>query len=170
MMHGGPDSDLYSRLESLSKAMESSGRIDEHEHPDAYGAILDAMRFVAAAPHPPIDPDADLAARLEQHARIHDEHVPYDSEQARWAADLRAAAEVVRGASAQPQAAGLRQEIARLRTALRFYARGEHYTLDEREEFDTVSGEPQNWLCSGLEESATMVENGTCCPVCVAGH
>lgn len=46
--HGGPDSDLYSRLESLSKVMESSGRIDEHEHPDAYGAILDAMRFVAA--------------------------------------------------------------------------------------------------------------------------
>lgn len=54
MMHGGPHSDLYSRLESLSKVMESSGRIDEHEHPDAYGAILDAMRFVAAAPHPPI--------------------------------------------------------------------------------------------------------------------
>ncbi len=51
--HGGPDSDLYSRLESLSKAMESSGRIDEHEHPDAYGAILDAMRFVAAAPSAP---------------------------------------------------------------------------------------------------------------------
>lgn len=50
----------------------------------------------------------DLAARLEQHARIHDEHVPFDSEQARWAADLRAAAEVVRGASAQPQAAGWR--------------------------------------------------------------
>lgn len=54
----------------------------------------------------------------------------------------------------------MRDEIARLRTALRFYARGEHYHLDESEEFDTVSGEPQNWLCSGREDSATMVENG----------
>lgn len=50
--------------------------------------------------------------------------------------------------------------IERLLTALRFYARGEHYHLDESEEFDTVSGEPQNWLCSGREGSATMVENG----------
>lgn len=51
-------------------------------------------------------------------------------------------------------------EIKRLRTALRFYARGEHYHLDESEDFDTVSGEPQNWLCSGREDSATMIENG----------
>lgn len=49
-------------------------------------------------------------------------------------------------------------EIALLRTALRFYARGQHYHLDDTEEFDTVSGEPQNWLCSGCSE--TMVENG----------
>lgn len=48
--------------------------------------------MLAAAPRPPI---ADLAARLEAHARIHDEHVPHDAEQARWAADLRAAAAVV---------------------------------------------------------------------------
>ena len=51
-------------------------------------------------------------------------------------------------------------ENARLRTALRFYARGEHYHLDESDEFDTVSGEPENWLFSGREDSATMVENG----------
>lgn len=51
-------------------------------------------------------------------------------------------------------------EIALLRTALRFYARGDHYNIDESEEFDTVSGEPQNWLCSGREDSATMVETG----------
>lgn len=44
----GAAEDLYARLESLSKAMESSGRIDEHEHPDAYGAILDAMKYVQA--------------------------------------------------------------------------------------------------------------------------
>lgn len=54
----------------------------------------------------------------------------------------------------------LAAEIATLRTALRFYARGKHYHLDESEEFDTVSGEPPNWLMSGREDSATMVENG----------
>jgi len=37
--------DLYIRLESLSKALESSGQIDEHEYPDAYGTILDAMNI-----------------------------------------------------------------------------------------------------------------------------
>jgi len=40
-------SELYRRLESLSKVLESTGRIDESEHPDssgAYATILDAMR------------------------------------------------------------------------------------------------------------------------------
>lgn len=64
----GPDSDLYSRLESLSKVMESSGRIDEHDHPDAYGAILDAMRFVAAAPHPPATQEPPMHAWSSQAA------------------------------------------------------------------------------------------------------
>lgn len=54
----------------------------------------------------------------------------------------------------------LRQENELLRTALRFYANGDHYHLDASEEFDTVSGEPQSWLCSGVEDSETMVENG----------
>lgn len=52
-------------------------------------------------------------------------------------------------------------EIAHLRTALRFYAHGYHFALDEGEEFDTVGGEPQNWLCSGREDSSTMIEDGT---------
>jgi hypothetical protein len=51
-------------------------------------------------------------------------------------------------------------EIARLRTALRFYARGDHYSTDEADEFDTVSGEPQNWLCSGRDDCTTMFEDG----------
>jgi hypothetical protein len=51
-------------------------------------------------------------------------------------------------------------ERDRLRVALRFYARSEHYLLDEAEEFDTVSGEPPNWLMSGREGSQTMVEDG----------
>lgn len=38
--------DLYERLHSLSKVLESSGVIDESEHRDAYPTILDAMNFV----------------------------------------------------------------------------------------------------------------------------
>lgn len=59
-----------------------------------------------------------------------------------------------------PTDAEWQAENERLRVALRFYARGEHYNLDESEEFDTVSGEPENWLCSGVEDSSTMIENG----------
>lgn len=51
-------------------------------------------------------------------------------------------------------------EIKRLRTALRFYANGNHYHADEGEEFDTCSGEPQNWLFSGREDSSTGIETG----------
>ena len=38
--------DLYVRLASLSKVLESTGRIDEHDYPDAYATLLDAMNFV----------------------------------------------------------------------------------------------------------------------------
>lgn len=41
--------DLYWRLHGLSKHMESSGRIDEHEYPSAYATILDAMSAVREA-------------------------------------------------------------------------------------------------------------------------
>ena len=41
--------DLYERLHSLSKSLEGSGRIDEHETPEAYGAILDAMAMTRTA-------------------------------------------------------------------------------------------------------------------------
>ncbi len=35
--------DLYWRLHPLSKALESSGRIDADDYPDAYATVLDAM-------------------------------------------------------------------------------------------------------------------------------
>ena len=46
--------------------------------------------------------------------------------------------------------------------ALRFYARGDHYHLDPEQDdgFDSVSGEPDNWLCSEREDDTTMFENG----------
>lgn len=69
-------------------------------------------------------------------------------------------------ASSPPELAEVARRLAApsvpevLLTALRFYARGEHYTLDDGEDFDTVSGEPQNWLCSGVDDSQTMIEDG----------
>lgn len=44
--------DLYWRLHSLSKVLESSGRIDEHEQKDAYATILDAMNALRAGGKP----------------------------------------------------------------------------------------------------------------------
>lgn len=38
--------DLYDRLHSLSKSLESSGRLDEHDNPGAYATVLDAMNYV----------------------------------------------------------------------------------------------------------------------------
>lgn len=60
-------------------------------------------------------------------------------------------------------------ENERLRTALRFYARGQHYNTDDEEDFDTVSGEPVNWLHSGLDGSTTMIEDGSVARVTLQG-
>lgn len=46
---GDEEGDLYLRLHSLSKSLEGSGRIDEHDNPDAYATVLDAMDFVRRA-------------------------------------------------------------------------------------------------------------------------
>ncbi|MEJ0004413.1 MAG: DUF3850 domain-containing protein [Pararobbsia sp.] len=46
--------------------------------------------------------------------------------------------------------------------ALRFYARGHHYTIDEDcQQFNTLSGEAQNWLCSERDDDSTMIEDGS---------
>ena len=45
--------------------------------------------------------------------------------------------------------------------ALRFYAHGHHYNIDENhQQFDTVSGEPVNWLHSERDDDCTMIEDG----------
>jgi hypothetical protein len=45
--------------------------------------------------------------------------------------------------------------------ALRFYANGHHYNIDDdHQQFDTVSGEPQNWLFSERDDDCTMIEDG----------
>ncbi|MFM0044060.1 hypothetical protein [Paraburkholderia sediminicola] len=46
--------------------------------------------------------------------------------------------------------------------ALRFYAHGHHFNIDDdHQQFDTVSGEPQNWLMSEQENDCTMIEDGS---------
>jgi hypothetical protein len=51
-----------------------------------------------------------------------------------------------------------------LLTALRFYARGEHFHVSDSPDdpgFESVSGEPENWLCSNRDDDETMIEDGT---------
>lgn len=46
--------------------------------------------------------------------------------------------------------------------ALRFYAHGHHYSIDDsQQQFDTVSGEPRNWLFSERDDDCTMIEDGS---------
>jgi Lar family restriction alleviation protein len=54
--------------------------------------------------------------------------------------------------------------------ALRFYARGHHYNIDEdQQQFDTVSGEPQNWLFSERDDDCTMIEDGSIAKAALCG-
>lgn len=41
--------DLYWRLHAMSKSLEGSGRLDEHDGPDAYVTVLDVMAFMNSA-------------------------------------------------------------------------------------------------------------------------
>ncbi|MBR8509620.1 hypothetical protein [Burkholderia cenocepacia] len=55
--------------------------------------------------------------------------------------------------------------------ALRFYANGHHYTIDDdHQQFDTVSGEPQNWLCSERDDDCTMIEDGSIAKAALQGR
>ena len=80
-------------------------------------------------------------------------------ERDRLAAEAQHAADVAEAYKAQ--ADSLAAEVEALRVALRFYATGEHFHIDPDEDWDSVSGEPENWLCSDRENSTTMLENGT---------
>ncbi|EGD06621.1 hypothetical protein B1M_00545 [Burkholderia sp. TJI49] len=54
--------------------------------------------------------------------------------------------------------------------ALRFYANGHHYAIDnDHQQFDTVSGEPQNWLFSERDDDTTMIEDGSIAKAALCG-
>lgn len=78
--------DLYWRLHSLSRMLESSGRIDAMEYRDAYPTILDAMNAVRAAEASSDGSRADKlakarAARLAELEGERDAYLREDSEQ-----------------------------------------------------------------------------------------
>lgn len=96
---------------------------------------------------PPLPEPSPVPGFYEIDAR---KAVRYTADQMR---DYARAALAATSAPAEPAAA---PEV--LLTALRFYARGDHYHVDY-DQFDTVSGEPQSWLSHS--EDPTMIEDGT---------
>ena len=68
---------------------------------------------------------------------------------------------------ADAELTALRAECERLRVALRFYARGEHFILSDGDAWDTVSGEPQNWHCD--EAGTATVEDGSIAAIVLRG-
>lgn len=121
---------------------DKTGRRDAEAMEEYLQALLDAWRSVA----------------LESGDWLPDAHglpKPSASKQAQLAAPTQA-----------PAAAPVVQVPAILLTALRFYARAQHFHVD-RDRFDTVSGEPQNWLCH--DEDETMIEDGTVARLALQG-
>lgn len=59
-----------------------------------------------------------------------------------------------------------RAEVGRLKAALKWYADGNHFVLDD--DWDTVSGEPQNWLMG--PESGMVEDGGIARTVLDGGH
>ncbi|KRC36278.1 hypothetical protein [Acidovorax sp. Root219] len=78
------------------------------------------------------------------------------------------AAEVGQGVDAAPAAFDTRdQRIQVLEAALRFYADGCHFNLSDKDAWDTVSGEPQNFWCD--EEGTATMEDGTVAAMALKG-
>ncbi|MEB5483934.1 hypothetical protein QMA69_05405 [Burkholderia pseudomallei] len=55
--------------------------------------------------------------------------------------------------------------------ALRFYANRRHFNIDQdHQQFDTVSGEPANWLFSERDDDCTMIEDGSVARAALCGE
>ncbi|TDV04641.1 hypothetical protein [Paraburkholderia caballeronis] len=73
----------------------------------------------------------------------------------------RAEAEATQAVAAVPQS---------VIDALRFYAHGHHYNIDDdHQQFDTISGEPPNWLHSERDDDCTMIEDGSIARAALCG-
>lgn len=62
----------------------------------------------------------------------------------------------------------LTREVELLRAALKFYADGDHFNLSDDAAWDTVSGEPQNWLCD--EAGTATIEDGSIAKMTLSGE
>lgn len=62
----------------------------------------------------------------------------------------------------------LHAEVENLRAALQWYADGLHFDKASPDEWDTVSGEPQNWWCD--ESGTATVEDGSIAKMTLAGE
>ena len=52
--------DLRSVIDAMCKSLESSGQIDEHEHPSAYSTLLDTAKWMAGARPVPAEMSPDF--------------------------------------------------------------------------------------------------------------
>ena len=59
-------------------------------------------------------------------------------------------------------------EIERLRKGLQYYADGSHMMLNEPGEWDTVSGEPQNFYCDNA--GTATIEDGSIAKMILQGY
>ena len=62
----------------------------------------------------------------------------------------------------------LTREVELLRTALKFYADGDHFYLSDASAWDTVRGEPQNLWCD--EAGTATVEDGSIARMTLSGE
>ena len=75
---------------------------------------------------------------------------------------------VVAALNAAAQVAAQRADLLKLRDALQFYARGDHFMLSDKDAWDTVSGEPQNLWCD--EAGTATVEDGSIAKAALAAQ
>jgi hypothetical protein len=117
-----------------------------------------------------LKPLQGLSAWLRNEAARHDASICRNDEHLQaHIATLQAWAREVDAALASDTAGGPTVPQAVL-DALRFYAHGHHYNIDDdHQQFDTVSGEPQNWLFSERDDDCTMIEDGSIARAALCG-
>lgn len=143
--------DLWARMVEDAPSDAAQAPIDKQE----------ALRLIKQLRgHSPIYDGAELVAdigptHLEQEAASFIEQL------------LNAAPVAPQAAGDAAQAAVVPQAVL---DALRFYAHGHHYNIDDdHQQFDTVSGEPPNWLHSEREDDCTMIEDGSIARAALCG-
>lgn len=77
-------------------------------------------------------------------------------------------AEISQLLSALAKYDGMGQANERLRVALRFYANGHHFAPSDPMQWESVSGEPDNWLCD--DAGLATIEDGSIAKMVLRGQ